>query len=134
MTIVLGLHSFWRWVVLVAVFVALVRGLAGWVRGGAWTRGDRLVSMLAVTTIDIQFILGAILWIGQHRWNDGAFFGIVHPVVMILALVVAHIGNTRLKALPNPIARYRTMAISLLVVIILIAAAIPPDSWSKIWA
>lgn len=134
MTVVLGLHSLWRWVVLVAVVVALVRGLAGWVRGGAWTRRDRLISLIAVTAIDIQFVLGVILYITARAWTLGPFLAVVHPVVMIIALIVAHVGNTRLKALPNPIAKYRTLAISLLVVIILVTAAIPSDAWSKVWA
>lgn len=129
-----GLHSLWRWVVLIVVTVAFVRGLIGWLRGGDWTSSDRILALLATTAIDIQVVLGLIVYgIGQH-WQSGPFLAYVHPAVMIVALVVAHIFSARAKRAATPIAKHRTLAIGLLVTIFLITAAIPSDSWSRLWA
>jgi hypothetical protein len=130
----LGMHSLWRWVVLIAVLAALVRGLIGWLRGGEWTGLDRQLSMLAVTALDIQLLLGILLWITERRWSDGAFFGFVHPLVMIAAVAVAHLGNVRIRRETDATARHRWLALSLLVVLILVTAAIPSYSWSRVWA
>jgi len=129
-----GMHSLWRWVVLIAVLVALVRGLIGWLRGGAWTGLDRQLSLLATTALDIQLLLGILLWITERRWSDGAFFAFVHPLVMIAAIAVAHLGSIRIRRETDAVARHRWLALSLLVVLILVTAAIPSYSWSRIWA
>ena len=129
-----GMHSLWRWVVLIAVLVALVRGLIGWLRGGDWTGLDRQLSLLATTALDIQLLLGILLWITERRWSDGAFFAFVHPLVMIAAIAVAHLGSIRIRRETDAVARHRWLALSLLVVLILVTAAIPSYSWSRIWA
>lgn len=131
---IVGIHSLWRWVVLLVVLVALVRGLIGWLRGGEWSSLDRQLTMLATTTIDIQFLLGLILWIGTQAWTRGTFLAVTHPLVMLAALVVAHAGNILLRRAPTSTAKYRALTLSLIVVIFLVTAAIPPASWSRIWA
>lgn len=132
--LILGLHSLWRWVVLLAVLAGIIRGLVGWSRGGAWSATDRQLTLLATTAIDIQFLLGVLLWLGERRWSDGVFFGVIHPVVMIAALAIAHIAATRVKRESDPIAKFRTLALGLIVVMILVTAAIPSASWSRVWA
>jgi hypothetical protein len=133
-TALLGLHSLWRWVVLIAIIVTLVRGIIGWVRGGAWTTLDDQLRLLTVTAIDIQVLLGILVWLVSKGWNLGAFLGFVHPVIMIIALVAAHIGAARAKRERTPTAKYRALTIGLIVTIVLVTAAIPSAAWSKIWA
>jgi hypothetical protein len=128
-----GLHSLWRWVVLIVVTIALVRGLIGWLRGGDWTSSDRTLALLATTTIDIQVVLGLLVYGIRQHWQSGPFLAYVHPAVMIIALVVVHIFSARAKRATTPIAKHRTLAIGLLVTIFLITAAIPSYSWSRFW-
>lgn len=133
--ILLGLHSLWRWVVLLVIVVALVRGLIGWLRGGPWTAGDRTLALLTTTAIDIQVVIGLLLYgVGQHWKDTSPFTAYIHPLVMIIALVVVHIASARARRLDSPIARHRTFTIGLIVALILITAAIPSASWSHLWA
>lgn len=131
---IVGLHSFWRWVVLLVVLVAIVRGLMGWLRGGRWEARDRQFALLATTALDIQLLLGLVLWIGQSRWNDGVFFRIIHPVVMISAIVIAHVASLQAKKATSDTAKFRALAVGLIVAMVLITAAIPSKSWMRIWA
>lgn len=131
---IVGLHSFWRWVVLLVVLVAIVRGLMGWLRGGRWEARDRQLALLATTALDIQLLLGLVLWIGQSRWNDGVFFRIIHPLVMISAIVIAHVASLQAKKATSDTAKFRALAVGLIVAMVLITAAIPSKSWMRIWA
>lgn len=135
MQILLGLHSVWRWVVLLVIVVALVRGIMGWVRGGPWTSSDRTLALLTTTAIDIQIVLGLLLYgIGRYWTDPRSFIAYIHPLVMIIALAVVHITSARVKRLDSPIARHRTFAIGLIVTLFLITAAIPPWAWSRLGA
>ena len=133
MQTLVGLHSLWRWVVLLVVLVALVRGLVGWLRGGAWTDLDRRLTLAAVTAIDIQVLLGVIVWIAGRRWNGTLFLGLIHPLVMLVAVAIAHVGSARLRRESEPAARHRWLALSLLAVLVLVTAAIPSYSWARAW-
>lgn len=131
---IVGLHSFWRWVVLVALLVGIVRGLMGWLRGATWESRDRQIALLATTALDIQLLLGIVLWLGQRRWSDGVFLGIIHPVVMIVAIVIAHAASLQAKKAASDTAKFRALAVGLIVAMFLITAAIPSKSWMRLWA
>ena len=134
MSVLVGLHSLWRWVVLLVMVVALVRGLIGWLRGGDWTGLDRQLTLATVSAIDIQALLGIIIWIGEGRWGgDSVFLSFIHPLIMIVALAVAHIGSARLRRESEPVAKHRWLALSLIVVFFLVTAAIPSYSWGRAW-
>lgn len=131
---ILGLHSFWRWVVLLALVVGIVRGLMGWLRGATWEPRDRQIALLVTTALDIQLLLGVVLWLGEQSWSDGVFRGIVHPVVMIVAIAIAHVASLRAKKAASDSAKFRALAIGLILATFLITAAIPSQSWMRLWA
>lgn len=133
MDVLIGLHSLLRWVVLIVVLVALVRGLIGWLRGGDWTGNDRMLTLAATTVIDIQLLLGLIVYVVAKGWNASAFIAYVHPLIMIIAIVIIHLASARIKRAETPVAKHRTLALGLIVAMILITAAIPSYAWSRAW-
>ena len=133
MQTLIGLHSLWRWMVLLVVTVALVRGLIGWLRGGVWTGNDRILALVAVSALDIQLILGLLLYGTTKSWNAGTFIAYIHPLVMLAAIVVAHITSSRIRKTTEARGKFRTLAIGLIVAVFLITAAIPPGTWSRAW-
>ncbi len=133
MDVLNGLHSLWRWVVLLAVTVALVRGVLGWLRGGTWTSNDRLLALVTIITLDIQLVLGLIIYFIGNHWESGTFVAYVHPLVMIIAIVVAHTTTIMIRRTEPATAKFRTLAIGLFIAIFLITAAIPSGSWSRAW-
>lgn len=133
MDVLIGLHSLWRWVVLLVVTVAFVRGIIGWLRGGSWTSNDRLLAMAATITLDIQLLLGlAVYGMGSH-WESGNFLAYIHPTVMIVAIVVAHATTIMIRRAEPANAKFRLLTIGLFVALFLITAAIPSGSWSRAW-
>ncbi len=127
-----GLHSLTRWIVLLVITVALVRGLAVWLRGG-WSGLDRALTLAAVVTTTVQALLGVVIWILERRWEGDVFLGYIHPLVMIVALGIVHAGSARVRRAESPVAKGRALAISLLLAWILITAVIPTYSWSRAW-
>lgn len=128
-----NLHSFWRWVVLLVVTIALVRGIIGWLRGGSWTKNDRILTLVAISALDIQLLLGLAVYGGGNHWNSSNFIAYIHPLVMIAAIVVAHVTSTLVRRTERANDKFRTLALGLFVAIFLITAAIPAGSWSRAW-
>jgi len=117
------------------VVVALIRGISGWARGGPWTGTDRTLGLLTTSAIDIQVVLGLLLYGVTQAWKgQTTFIAYIHPLVMIVALAIIHIVNVRAKRLDSPVARHRTFTVGLIVALLLITAAIPPYAWTRIWA
>jgi len=138
MPVVLMLHSIWRWVVLVAAVAALVKAFSGWLGKRPYDSLDRRLGMFYTIAIDIQVLLGLILWFGERRFatitgagtagGQSLFFGIEHPLLMLLALGLAHMGYSRSRKAVggNP---QRTAALFYLGSLIVIIAAIP---WNRL--
>jgi hypothetical protein len=124
--LVLAVHNVWRWVVVIAAIAAIVKALVGWVSQQPWSKLDDRLGMLYTIALDVQVLIGLILYILEQRWRLGdPFFAYVHPIVMIVALALAHIGRSRSRRAENPVAKHRTAAVFFLISFFLVVAAIP---------
>ena len=47
--------------------------------------------------IDVQVLLGIIIWVFNSGWDAGFFFAVLHPLLMLGALAIAHIGLVRAR-------------------------------------
>ena len=106
---VLAFHNFWRWIALAAVLAALILSLPGWFARKPWTLSNERVARAAVGIMDVQLLLGLILYLGlsplsRTLWlhfdaamqsRDTRFFGLEHPFLMILATAAVHAGKLR---------------------------------------
>ncbi len=119
------LHSFWRWAVLLAAVVALVGALAGWLGGLAPALSARRVGSPYTIALDIQFVLGVILWVGKGWYVVPGFYRFEHPSIMVLALVVAHVGPVLARRATAPRAAARAVALSTLASLVLVVLGIP---------
>jgi hypothetical protein len=142
--IVLGLHNLVRWLVVLAAVYALVRAYRGWLGGRPWTGADRQAGLLFTTSMDIQFLLGLILYfflspitkIAMANFGgifsspnpDVTFFGIEHELGMITAIVLAHVGSTISRKVGTPAAGHRIAAILFTLSVVVVILLIP---WSR---
>ena len=138
MTFFLHLHSFWRWVVLVVGLVAIVKAFIGWLGNRPFEHIDDQLGMMFTIVLDVQVLLGLINWIGrgwaaqipQAMSNPALrFFAIEHPLTMLLALVVAHVGRVRSRRGETSLAQHRSAAIFYTLSLLLIISAIP---WNRL--
>jgi hypothetical protein len=124
--VVLDIHNVWRWVVLVTAAAAIVKALVGWLSQGPWSSLDDRLGMFYTVALDIQVLLGVILYILAQRWRlPDPFFAFIHPIVMIIALTLAHIGRGRSRKAETPQAKHQAAATFYLISFFLIVAAIP---------
>jgi hypothetical protein len=133
-------HNLFRWLVLIALVLAVFFALSGWIgKNSKWNKKDNLTGLLLVIFMDLQFLIGIILYafvspltkaafadFGAAMKNaDLRFYAVEHILMMIIALVLVHIGRAKSKR--NPIAwkKHRTAAIFYGISLILILVAIP---------
>ncbi len=138
-SLVLVLHSWIRWIVLVLAVIALVRSIPGWRQNRAWTATDRKVQLGLVSAFDLQALFGLLLLfplspITKIAFSDfGAamkdamlrFFAMEHPLLMLIALAVAHVSSVRARKASGDPAKHRIWAIGVIVALVLVAIAIP---------
>lgn len=118
-------HSGWRYIVILALVVVIVRMLIGWLAKGKWGTWDQRLTLITTIAIDIQFLLGILLWISEARWTGGdALASWEHPVTMILAVAAAHITSTQIKKREADADKFRTGAIGYLVAGIIVALGV----------
>lgn len=135
-TIVLFLHSWVRWLVLVTGAVAFVRSTTGGAR--SWASGDDRAMLVFTIALDMQLLLGLVLYlvlsptVGLAFQNMRAamqttsirFFVVEHAIGMFLAVAAAHVGRVRIRRVA-PEARRRTAAIFSGISLLLMLIAMP---------
>lgn len=118
-------HSGWRYIVLLVIGLALLKFLIGWLGKQQWGKFDRILGIATPIVIDIQWLLGLILWIMQQRWLGGsALVSWEHPTTMTLALIAAHIGWSRAKRSTTDTAKYQAAFLGFLVAGLLVAVGV----------
>jgi hypothetical protein len=116
-------HSWVRWLVLLALIGGAVVGLVRYRRRADWDGG---IFQVAVMILDIQVAIGVVIWIVDKAWDETFFFKVLHPVSMLAALAVAHAGFAVAKRRADLRSNLLAGA-SLFVSLVLIVLAIPWD-------
>jgi len=138
-SLVLLAHSWLRWAVLLLALALLARSAAGWLRSRAWTPADERLQVALVAVIDLELLLGLLLYLALSPLTRAflahpaagmrapalRFFGVEHGLAMLLAVAVAHAGRVISRRAPTPARRQRVTCITALLVLLLLAAAIP---------
>jgi hypothetical protein len=92
MSVLLTIHSYLRWLIVIVAIVSAVKFALGWLRGGAFQSMDRGLSSGFSGLIDLQATLGIIYLIWNGLAVEGfPMFRIEHAVTMVIAAVVAHL-------------------------------------------
>lgn len=137
--ILLILHNLLRWVVLIAGVLAVIKAIAGWMGNRNWGSADRQLGLIFTISLDLQVLIGLLLYFvfsdittssfsnfGEAMGNSGTrFFLVEHSLLMIVALIFAHIGRSQSKKASPDVNKHKRAAIFFTVAIILILVAIP---------
>lgn len=135
----LSLHNILRWVVVLAGVVAIVRAFIGLSGKRPFTALDNRLSLAFTISLDVQVLLGLLLYGVFSPLTTGAFtnFGaamgdsdlrfwlVEHISVMIVALALAHIGRSRAKKAATDSAKYKQIAIFFTLAFLAILVATP---------
>ena len=118
------LHSYFRWLVLLAGLVAVAKMGAGWSKNLPWTEADRRSTVLYTVALDVQLLLGVALYAVSPLIRDAVRdlatamhkpdvrpFVADHPAAMLVALALAHVGSVAAKKAPADGAKFKRGAI-----------------------
>jgi hypothetical protein len=135
----LTLHSFVRWAVVILGVIVIVRAIMGLAGKRDWLAADgRFVSFFTMS-MNIQFVLGLILYIFlsptvQRAMTDfgGAmgdriarFWLVEHMTMMIVALALTHVGAARVRKAAAAVGKHRNALIFIGLSMLAIFLAIP---------
>ncbi len=161
--LLLAIHSWVRWLVILAGVYAVLDAARQVPAPMADTAGRttappqppsvalqavsarRLSGLLFTTVIDVQFLLGILLYgffspittaamthFGSAMGNDVArFWAVEHPIGMIAALVLAHIGRARARRAAPGVRRPGLLFYVLALVIVLVAIPWPSRPYGR---
>jgi uncharacterized Tic20 family protein len=138
---VLATHNIIRWFVLIFGIIAIIKAFIGWFGKKEWTDLDDKLGLGFTISLDIQVLLGLLLYVvfspitrtafadigAAMADSDLRFFLVEHILMMIVALVLAHIGRSRAKKADTDISKYKNTAIFFTIAMLLILASIPWD-------
>ena len=134
----LVVHSLLRWVVLLTGLAAAGRGMAGW-GGRPWKPADARAGRFFIIALDVQFLIGLLLYVifsptvGLAMRNVGVamrdpvqrFFLVEHALGMIVAIALAHIGQSKFRKTTDEGRRHRLAAVFFTLALIIILLSIP---------
>jgi hypothetical protein len=141
-------HSWLRWLVLLAMLAAVARAIGGVNTRRPWTPLDDRAGLWVTAGLDLQMLLGLILYLFLSPVTKSAFvdmaaamreapirfFAVEHPVGMIAALALAHIGRTRVRKAADSESKHKRalvfFGLSLLVLLLSIPWPIGPGARS----
>jgi hypothetical protein len=103
----LAAHNLLRWLVLVAGLAATISALRYWSSPPAVDSKPSRSAILFVASMDLQFLLGLILYLGASpvvhqafenlsaamKVHEMRFFVVEHSLLMLLAVAFAHVGG-----------------------------------------
>jgi len=139
--LLLTLHNLWRWVVLILAIIATTKAYIGWLGKRNWTESDRRMGVLLTISLDIQFLLGLILYfissygikalsegmdfLSNPAYTQYRFFSMEHLLYMLLAVIFAHLGSILPRKAQDSSAKFMRAAIPFTLMFILIIFGIP---------
>ncbi|MFN2150419.1 MAG: hypothetical protein ACK2T5_02400 [Anaerolineales bacterium] len=134
-------HNVVRWIVVILGLVAVIRSFWGWLGKKEWNTTDRKIGVFFTSAMDVQLLLGVILYFVFSNWGLKAilekgmsfvmgesqyrFFGIEHAFYMILAVVFAHLGSMLPKKVEASPAKFKRAALWFFLSFLIILIAIP---------
>ena len=135
---VLATHNIFRWLVLIFGLLAIIKAFIGWFGKKEWKGLDNTLGLGFTISLDVQVLLGFLLYVispiiragfadmGAAMANsDIRFFLVEHILMMVVALVLAHIGRSRAKKADTDVSKHKNAAIFFTIAMLLILAAIP---------
>ena len=114
---------------MIAAVLALVVSVGGWL--GPLTQRVllqpvvRRAASLYIIALDLQVLVGIVLWVGKGWYAAPGFFRAEHPATMLLAMIAAHVGLVMAKRHRLPMGAARAVAIGVVVSLVLVLVGIP---------
>jgi hypothetical protein len=134
----LAIHCDLRWLVLLAGIAAIAVACIGLFNKASFAPLGRIAGLIYVSLVDTQVLIGILLWFPSPyvrafltnpaegmKQHDPRFFVVEHTVMMLLAVILAHIGAVRSRRASGARAAYGAALKWYAASLIVILAGIP---------
>jgi hypothetical protein len=119
----LGFHGLFRWIVLATAVAAIFVTFSGWSGTKPPSTNLRRFSVIFVIAMDIELLVGLLLYLGASSSLRSTFAA--HSVLMLLAVICAHVGGASSRKARTDVMKYRGAAIAYTISLLLMLAGIP---------
>jgi hypothetical protein len=133
------IHSLLRWVVILMGLLVLARAISGVAGRKAWSPADEASGRWFTGVLDLQFLIGLILYVAlspfiRDAWRDiGAtmknaplrFFVVEHTFGMLAVLAFVHIGRVRIRKAADGAQKHKLAAVFFGLAVVVMLLAIP---------
>jgi hypothetical protein len=135
---ILLIHSWLRWVVILAGILAFARAVSGASGRKSWTPSDDRAGFWFITALDVQIVLGLLLYfwlsplttsalgdfMGAMKIPAWRFWAVEHPFGILIGTALAHVGRARARK-ADSFRRHKVAAIFFGLALAAILASIP---------
>ena len=140
--VVLNLHSYWAYFVLLILIIAVVNALIKTFGNKEYTAKDFRISLFTLIVSHIQLLIGLVLYFVSPRfelWSElggkvmsnsiARLYLVEHPFVNIIAIALITIGYSKHKKKLTSQSKLKTIAIFYTIALVLFLSRIPWDAW-----
>jgi hypothetical protein len=137
-SVLLFLHSIFRWLVLVSLVYSIYRAFRGYTLKLVFSKNDNAIRHWTATLAHIQLMIGMVLYfkspLVQYFWSPAGkaaaskeltFFSLIHLALMLVSIILITIGSAKAKRQLQDQAAFKTIFLWYLVALIFIFIAIP---------
>lgn len=138
--ILVALHSYNRYLLLIALVFVLYRSYSGWLGKKPYVKADNAAGAALLGLTHLQLLLGLIMYAFTSPYTQTAFanmkaamknewqryFAVEHIMVMLIAVVCIQLGRTFSKKAVGDEKKHRTVAIYTTVAVLLIILSLAP--------
>lgn len=136
------IHSYWAYVVLLILLLAVINAIAGLVKKKSFTDKDLRIGLFTLIVSHIQLLIGLGWYFSSPYFkalkassadvmgnSASRLLAIEHPLTMIIAIALITIGWSKHKKKTEDSAKFKTFAIFYGIALLLILARIPWSNW-----
>ncbi len=137
------IHSYWAYIVLTILIVAVLNTLIGLLSKKEFKDKDLRISLFALITTHIQLILGVIAYFTSTYFQTMQSQGmgyvmknsvlrkplVEHPLMILIAIALITIGFSKHKKKTTDQAKFKTIFTYYFIALVLILAVIPWHNW-----
>ena len=134
MGLLIQIHSFLRWIVLILLLAAIIKSLSGLLSKRAYAPSDNKISLFLLISAHTQLLVGLALYFmsskvmfnsGTMQNNIARFFTVEHSTMMLIAIALITIGRISSKKAVSDTAKFKKAFWFFLIALLVIFAAIP---------
>jgi hypothetical protein len=138
MNIVLVLHSYIRWFILLFAVLTIFMSIGGMNGSKPFAAGNKRIALFLLISCDLQLLLGLVLYFAGPWFNllktggkemmenaSTRFYVMEHNVAMIIAIILIHIGYSSIKKPIPDASKFKKLFWFTLIALVIIFASIP---------